>query len=595
MSVFRCLMLSLLGVVLGVAAPAQAQSIEPGEWEGSMTLPNRAMIPFSVVISVNDDGSQTATITIPEQGVFEQALDEVTFDDNSISFAWNDIGAAFEGRLGANRKAIVGTVQQRGLTYPFKLTRPEPRPAFDDFIPREEQRWRGVAKLPGLDLKFMVTFTPVPADTGWTGVVDIPIQNIEALPLRDVRFDDEVHFTIQLDAASAPPPAVFRLRRTGAETASGTFTQAGSQFLVELSQITDPNERVELDRPQTPQPPFPYAAREVKYQSDVDGVTIAGTLTIPEGDGPHPAVLMITGSGAQDRDETLMGHKPFFVIADHLTRRGIAVLRVDDRGVGESGGDIMETTAETNVRDIITGVDFLAEQPEIDSSRIGLIGHSEGGWLAPIAASRDDDIAFMALLAAPGVSGRELMLMQRDLVRKTVGVPPTQRQKESEAHAALMDAVVQGLSEEEIAEALRKLARLERVGAPDVEEYADQIVEQQLAMMQSVWFRDVIDLDSRAALRQVRIPVLAITGEIDLQVPPEENMREIRGALDAAGNTQVELVTMPGLNHLLQTANRGLPSEYLAISETISPDVLDLLTTWLQEQAGIEGESSAMD
>ncbi len=589
MAARRMVLMTLVWIAaaLGFASAANAQSIEPGIWSGAVTLPNRATLEFSIEIGANEDGEQWGTITIPSQGTVEQPLDEISFEDRTISFSWNAVGAVFEGRLGGNGESVVGTLTQQGQTFAFRLDQAPPVEEFDGEIVREVQRWKGVAKLPGLDVEFLVTFTPE-GDTGWSAVIDVPIQNISNMALKDVRFDEEIGFTILLDQEGAPPPAIFQLERVGQESASGMFSQAGSQFIVRMTQLTDPNETVGLKRPQNPKPPFPYSEREVTYTSPVDGVTLAGTLTMPEGEGPHPAVLMLTGSGPQDRDETLMGHKPFWVIADYLSRRGVAVLRVDDRGVGSSGGDIMQTVAKTNVADAVAGVEFLKKQPGVDASKIGLIGHSEGAWIGPIAASRSDDVSFMVMLAAPGVSGKELLVMQRDAVRGAAGVPPEQRQLEQKAHEELLDAIARGESDDVVAEALRKLALLERGGASDAEEYADRIVDQQMAMMTSAWFRDVMALDNRPALRTLKIPVLVITGDLDLQVPPDENMPQIRGALNTAGNSKSTLVTMPGLNHLLQTARLGLPSEYLAIEQTIAPEVLVLMTEWIQEQTGIE-------
>lgn len=590
---FSWLLLACIVSLLGGAPRSFAQTIEAGVWSGEVTLPSRTALELSIEIGEREDGEQWARLTIPAQGVVDQELDLVSVDGREITFSWNQVGARFSGRLGVNGESIVGTLEQAGQTFPFRLRRDAPVQKFDDEIVREEQRWKGVAKLPGIDVEFLVTFTPSPAETGWTAMIDIPVQNVERMPLKRVRFDDEIHFTIQLAEEGAPPPATFKLRRTGADAAKGVFTQAGSQFRVTMSRLTDPNETIELDRPQTPEPPFPYAQREVTYTSPVDGVTLAGTLTIPEGKGPHPAVLMLTGSGPQDRDETIMGHKPFLVIADHLTRRGVAVLRVDDRGVGGSGGDVMRTDARTNIADAITGVTFLAKQPEIDPSRIGLIGHSEGAWIAPMAAAESDDVAFVVMLAAPGVSGAELLLMQRDAIRRVVGVPAEQRRLEREKHEALIEAIASGAADAEIEAALRELARAEFQGASDIDALMDRVVAQQMPMMTSPWFRDVLKLDSRPALRALRIPVLVVTGELDLQVPPDQNMPPIRGALNAAGNTKAKLVTMPGLNHLLQRANRGLPSEYIAIPETISPDALTLMTEWIQDRAGVERGADA--
>jgi len=576
---------------LGGMTPASA-AIDPGDWVGTLMLPNRATVEFTITIGVRDTGEQWGTISIPSQGVHEAPLDSITFNERTIAFSLASVGAEFSGRTSADGGSVVGVLNQKGKKTPFRLRRPAPpteRPGLDK-IKNEKQRWEGVAKLPGVDLEFMVTFSPAPTETGWSGVVDIPLQGVKDLALKNVALGDEINFTIHLDTVTAPPPATFILERTTNDHAAGSFTQAGSNFLVEMSLVTDPNETIDLPRPQTPKPPFPYTQREVTYTSPVDGVTLAGTLTVPPGGGRHPVVLMITGSGAQDRDETLLGHKPFWVIADALSRQGVAVLRMDDRGVGGSGGDTLDTVSATNVADVIAGVEFLKAQPEVDPQKIGLIGHSEGGWTAPIAASKTPDIAYIVLLSAPGVTGKELLLIQRDLIRKTAGVPPERRRAERAKQQALLDAIEHGDSDEEIDQKLRLLALAEREGFADAAQFADNIVAQQSPMIRSKWYRDILTLDSRPALRTLKIPVLAIAGSIDRQVPPDPDLSNIRAALDSAGNSKSTLVTLPGLNHLLQVAQTGLPGEYLMIQQTISPDVLKLITSWIRERTGLSSD-----
>ena len=586
--VIRWIVLTVLAGALTPAAwlsPARG-AVSPGRWEGTITLPT-GPLEFSVEFSRDAGSKPTATLSIPMQAVHDALLTGVVFSDRAVSFTFADAGASFTGVLNKAGDAIEGALDQAGQSFPFTLRRVKEAPAAPaPFIPtpieRVPQRWRGVTALPGVNLEFMITFTPDPAGDGWTGTVDIPLQGVAGLPLRDVQFGaKEIKFTIQSDRTGAPPPAIFSLHRTAMDKAVGTFNQAGSELRVSLHRVTDPNETVELPRPQTPKPPFPYTEREVHYPSPVDGAAIAGTLTIPDSDGPHPVVLFITGSGAQDRDETIAGHKPFWVIADDLARRGVASLRVDDRGVGGSGGDTLATTSDTNIRDILAGVAYLKSQPEIDPKKIGLIGHSEGAWLAPMAAARSSDVAFLVLLAPPGVTGRELLLMQRDRIRKTVGVPDEQLALEHAKHAALLDAVERGAPDGEIDDALRQLALTERAGAPDAEQYAEHIVKTQGPMVRSAWFRDVLRLDSRPALRKLRIPVLAMIGSLDLQVPADPNLNEIRGALDSAGNTHATVVLMPDLNHLLQRARKGLMSEYLMIQQTISPDALNRIGKWV--------------
>ncbi len=586
-------------VALSVFAGVARAQMEPGLWRGVITLPTGALA-FSVLVIDDPAEGPRATIAIPIQGIVGADLSGLSVEGRAVTFRFGPSGASFSGELRETGRELVGTLRQAGQSMPFNLRYVGPATAHDDpaadalpAIEQVAQRWRGVAELPGVELEFMIHVEPAPTPTGWRGTVDIPLQGVQGLPLRDVRVAEEIGFTIQADGQGAPPPAIFTLRRIGADDAEGSFSQAGSVFTVKLRRVHDPDETVELPRPQTPKPPFPYTEREVKYSSPVDGVTLAGTLTMPPGDGPHPAVLFITGSGAQDRDETIAGHKPFWVLADFLARLGVASLRVDDRGVGGSGGNTLDATSETSVMDIIAGAAFLSEQPGIDAARIGLLGHSEGGWLAPIAATRTDLVGFLILLAPPGVSGGELLVMQRQAMRRAIGVPEERLNLETTLHRALVRAIAADAPLGDIHDALRLLARMERDGMADAEDYAQQVVETQAPWLTSPWMRDLLTLDARPALRSLKIPILAMIGDLDLQVPARANLAEIRSALDFAGNSRATILEMPGLNHLLQQARDGIVSEYLMIQETINQSALDVIAEWLRRHVGVKAPDSA--
>ena len=243
-------------------------------------------------------------------------------------------------------------------------------------LPADGQWWKGVIEVPGRPLLFSIEFRPGGENQKPLAFINIPIQGAKDLPLENVVYSDQsLGFAIP-----APANAVFKLQRSNAGVASGTMEQHGMTFSVSM-EITTKGGTGDLlpPRPQTPVPPFPYEAKDVHYVNTADNTNLAGTLTIPSGSGKHPAVLLISGSGAQDRDETIFGHKLFFVLADHLTRRGIAVLRVDDRGVGGSSGSTMNSTSEDLAGDVAAGMDFLKKQSEVDGKRIALLGHSEGG------------------------------------------------------------------------------------------------------------------------------------------------------------------------------------------------------------------------
>jgi uncharacterized protein len=338
------------------------------------------------------------------------------------------------------------------------------------------------------------------------------------------------------------------------------------------------------ERPQLPKPPFPYVEEEVAYKNPVTNIEGGGTLTLPPGPGPHPAVLLITGSGSQDRDETLFGHKPFAVIADRLTRDGVAVLRVDDRGIGKTGGDPATSTVEDHATDVEAGIAFLAAREDIDAKRIGLIGHSEGGVIAPIVAARSDKIAFIVSLAGPGVSGAALNPMQVRALLEAGGGPKEIIEQIVAGQTELMALLVADAPEEQLIEAVKQLALVAvklTPGAKPDDLDAAKAAALQIAPLLSPWFRSWAKLDPAVHLAKLEIPVLVMIGDKDLQVPAEPNLAVIDGAL--AGKPKVRTEKLPGLNHLFQTAKTGTVEEYVTLSETFAPAALDMLAQWVVE------------
>ncbi|TVQ33352.1 MAG: alpha/beta hydrolase [Phycisphaeraceae bacterium] len=440
------------------------------------------------------------------------------------------------------------------------------------------ERWAGVIELPGLELEFSVTFT----DDGGASI-DIPLQGVAGLALEDVAREPE-RLAFTLAPQGSPAVAVFQLEReSGAAEAVGTISQAGQTFPVRMRRLEADGE-VGPRRPQHPKRPFPYEEREVEIENAAGGVTLAGTLTIPDSRGPHPAVIFITGSGPQDRDETLFGHKPFLVISDHLTRRGVATLRLDDRGVGGSTGSVMNSTSEDFVSDVLAAVDFLKATPGINSGRIGLIGHSEGAIVAPMAATeRPDDIAFIVLLAGTGLPGGEILVMQLQDILRASGVSEESIERQI-AHQRRMLGHLAAGEDAAATEALRELIK-EQAGPGATDAQIDEVLENNLAQINSPWFRSFIPLDPREFLKQTRCPVLALCGSLDLQVPAEANLTAIRTALREAGNQDVTILELEGLNHLFQTARTGLPGEYGSIEETFAPQALDIVAEWVEEQS----------
>jgi pimeloyl-ACP methyl ester carboxylesterase len=328
----------------------------------------------------------------------------------------------------------------------------------------------------------------------------------------------------------------------------------------------------------------------VTYENKKAGVKLAATMTLPRGTGPFPAVLLITGSGPQDRDETIFGHKPFLVLADYLTRRGIAVLRADDRGIGKSTGSFFTATTADFAEDAQAGVEYLTQRREVSPRQIGLIGHSEGGLIAPMLAARLNSIAFIVMLAGQGQSGEEVLYAQGQQILRAQGASEaelaTQRDLQrrlfalvkTETDPEALDQKVRAILDEHVsklAEAKKKEAAVLKAG-----------LQAQIQMLKSPWLRYFIRYDPRPALRQVRCPVLALVGAKDLQVPPEANLREIEQALREGGNKDFTVKQLPHLNHLFQTCTTGSLAEYAKIDETVCPAVLELIADWIAKRTG---------
>jgi pimeloyl-ACP methyl ester carboxylesterase len=332
-------------------------------------------------------------------------------------------------------------------------------------------------------------------------------------------------------------------------------------------------------RPQEPKPPFPYSSEAVSYPNpQAEGVRLAGTLTKPNGPGKFPAVLLITGSGAQNRDEEIFGHKPFLVIADFLARRGIAVLRVDDRGYAESTGNFATATTADFATDVEAGVRFLLKRPDIDAKHIGLLGHSEGGAIAPMVAIRMPEVAFLILLAGTGVPGDEIIEAQSYHGVLASGASEQAAKQTREIEHAILHIVK---SETDAAARQAKLTALAE-GKPGLQ----QTLTQQSAQLNSPWFRYFLNYDPRPALAGVKVPVLALNGAKDTQVDPAQNLPAIEAALRKGGDRDVTVKVMPGLNHLFQPCKTGEVSEYLSIEQTMAPEVLDLIADWIARHVG---------
>ncbi|MGH9802335.1 MAG: alpha/beta hydrolase family protein, partial [Blastocatellia bacterium] len=369
-------------------------------------------------------------------------------------------------------------------------------------------------------------------------------QGANDLPVNAISFKDgAVHFEMKQLLV------VFdgKLNQEGSEIA-GQFNQGGASYPLSLKRVVKPTT---LNRPQEPKPPYPYDEEEVSYENKRDGVKLAGALTLPRGKAPFPAVILITGSGPQNRNEELMGHKPFLVLADYLTRQGIAVLRVDDRGVGGSTGSVSNSTSENFAADVLAGIEFLKARKDINAKQIGLIGHSEGGIIAPMVAAQSSDVGFIVLMAGTGLTGEEILYLQGALIAKAGGASESDLAKQlTGQHRAFVivkkepdNKAAEKLLREDFDKQMAAMTEEEKKKAGDV----DKAFQAQVKQLLSPWFRYFLSYDPRPALMKVKCPVLALNGENDLQVPVNENLREIEAALKRSGNKDVTIARLPKL------------------------------------------------
>ncbi len=444
--------------------------------------------------------------------------------------------------------------------------------------------WEGTLDVGAAKLRLAFHFER-DGDGKWTGKMDSPDQGALGLPLDTVAWNDGA---IECGMKAIGGGFKGKLNEDGNEL-TGEWSQSGQSFPLVLKLV---KEVTKIERPQEPKPPFPYREEEVAFDGTSDGVYLAGTLTLPPGDGPFAAAILISGSGQQDRNETVFNHKPFLILADALARRGIAVLRVDDRGVGGSTGEVAQATTLDFADDVRAEMKYLQGRAEIDSRRIGLIGHSEGGMIAPLVAADNPDVAFVVLLAAPGVTGEETVYRQSELISRAMGADDAAIAQNRLLQELFFGILREGLDEQateaKLEAKLRDFVKETFAKLPEAEraklETQQEFLNQQIKVVQSPWFRFFFAHDPRPALSKLRCPLLALNGEKDLQVDPKQNLPELEKALAAAKNDDVTLREMKGLNHLFQTCQTGALSEYAQLTETFSPDALEVIGDWVVER-----------
>jgi uncharacterized protein len=435
--------------------------------------------------------------------------------------------------------------------------------------------WLGNLKVGTVSLRIVLKISKIDS-VNYKAILNSPDQTDKDIPIDGVKVEgDKIMLSVKMIGGSYNGKMVDSV-------IGGTWSQSGRDFPLSFSKIDKP---VQLNRPQNPKKPYPYKEDEVIVINKGADVKLAGTFTYPEIGNKFPAVVLITGSGPQDRDEALMGHKPFLVLSDYLTRHGIAVLRCDDRGIGKSTGNFSSATTKDFASDILSCVEYLKSRKEVDKKNIGLIGHSEGGIIAPMVAVKSTDVAYIVMMAGSGIDGEKILELQSRLIAKAEGESDENINKMMQFNTKLYKIAIE---EKDSSKAVAKMNKVLddfyytiNDSAKSLPENSRENLHRQTAALLSPWFRFFLTYNPKENLSKLKIPVLALDGENDLQVPPKENLAAIEDALKKAGNKNYKIVEFPKLNHLFQKSVTGSPTEYGKIEETIDPVVLSTITDWI--------------
>lgn len=447
------------------------------------------------------------------------------------------------------------------------------------------ENWTGILNAGGQKIELrlhLIQNTDKSFNSNW----DVPAQNAKAIPSSKTILNND-HLDIEVKMIGAAYRGT--INKTG-DTIQGSWSQSGMYFPLIMTPLKEVS-IVVVPKPQTPKPPFAYTINEFVYHGVNTNLDYGATLTYPKDNKKHPLVILITGSGKQDRDETIFEHKPFAVIADDLTNKGFAVLRVDDRGAGKSSGDFGKSTSADFALDVEEHIRYVKTLAMVDTFKIGLMGHSEGGLIAPMVAARNPSVAFIVLLAGPGIKITELMAIQNELVYKSAGISQQAIDAYIPLYKNLMKTIIAidkkeeaiNTSVEMVKEWYNKtdksLAKLTTQinDESDINKFATSMA----VTLSTSWWKYFASYDPQPALQKVKCPVLAINGTADIQVPSEVSIKGIEQALKKGANKNYTTKQFEGLNHLFQKCSLCTVAEYGVLETTIEPEVLTTIGDWL--------------
>lgn len=440
-----------------------------------------------------------------------------------------------------------------------------------------EGTWSGILKIQTMELGLV--FNIKNNNGKLEATMDSPNQGAKGIPVKSVSTNkDSIYLEIQ----------EIQMSYSGAlknpDNIEGHFTQRGQSFDLNLSKTLS----LKNNRPQEPMPPFPYREEPVNFDNKTAGIQLAGTLTLPQGKGPFPAIVLVSGSGPQERDETILGHKPFLVLSDYFSRNGYAVLRYDDRGVAHSGGTFEGATTADFTTDALAAVHYLQTRKDVNKKKIGIMGHSEGGMVATKLAASQKDLAFIVMLAGPGMRGDKILLQQQEIIAKGSGVPDSTIRQSLNSNKNIYDIINAGDKDPKVRE--QKLKRYlnnefkegRLPHEPGTEK--DSVINTYLQAISAPWMTYFIQYDPQPDLVKIKIPVLALIGAKDHQVLPEFNIPALKSAFAKGKNQKATVLELEGLNHLFQEAQTGMPQEYSSIEQTFAPSAMKTILDWLNKQ-----------
>jgi len=436
-------------------------------------------------------------------------------------------------------------------------------------------QWLGSIDVQGTKLNLVFNINKM--GNTYTATMDSPDQKVQGIPINTVSFQNPaLRMTIEVAGIE------YNGTLNASNGITGSFSQGGATYPLNLNK----GEAVKR-KPQEPTV-FNYYVENVTFQNKQDAISLGGTLTLPSKEGKFPVVVLISGSGAQNRDSELLGHKPFLLIADYLTKKGIGVLRFDDRGVGESKGDRNIATTKDFATDVSAAVEYLKTRKEVNTKKIGLIGHSEGGIIAPMVAANSKDISYIVLLAGTGIPGDALLMQQTYLVGKAAGMSEDELKEAQTANEKIYNIVK---TEKNLEEAKKQLTVLIQASFDELpadqkpsQDEIDTVIAQQTGMIASPWFQYFVTYDPSLILKNVKCPVLVLNGEKDVQVPSKVNTEAIKNALEKGGNKRVTVVEFPNTNHLFQECITCSVDEYEKLEQTFSPIALKQISDWIAVQ-----------